>query len=190
MSTLLKSLRGLESRKFVKRFTPIHGNRKMYIQADLIPDPQISGGVWYDGKDFDKEFINILMKITERYVKLKGFAQSGEISEYISSAGVCKTTLRETEINTLLNAMVYDGRLLKVQEESKRREVFTVPMTETSDGRKAGYIGGFLSATPCAGCPRAASCHPGNVSTNPQSCLYIKAWIGGKDFFDIEDGDK
>lgn len=63
-SHLKRVLTRLTREQLVKEFKPVNNSKKPhYILFELEPDETVSGGVFYDGDEFDREFISNLRKI-------------------------------------------------------------------------------------------------------------------------------
>jgi len=101
-----KILKSLETKKFVKVVTSIKANkRKVYMLYDMIPDESLTGGAWYQGQHFEKEFVDVLNQQCYQFLKQKKekvngcemgpiaarnmtYASSKEVWKYISDLGI------------------------------------------------------------------------------------------------------
>jgi len=101
-----KILKSLETKKFVKVVTSIKANkRKVYMLYDMIPDESLTGGAWYQGQHFEKEFVDVLNQQCYQFLKQKRdkvngcemgpiaarnmtYASSKEVWKYISDLGI------------------------------------------------------------------------------------------------------
>ena len=112
---LRRILNTLESRGIIKAINSIEKkNRLVYMLANLEPNREITGGPWYSDQEFDEEFVKQLQDHIKGMVERQGSADVHAIEGWLSESGICKVQLTGEEIQSLVNAMVYDGDLEEV----------------------------------------------------------------------------
>jgi len=101
-----KILKNLETKSFIKVVTT-KTKKKMYMLYHMVPDESLTGGTFYQGSDFEKEFVNVLNQQCYQFLKQKRekvmtdgcemgpiaarnmtYASSEEIWKYISDLGI------------------------------------------------------------------------------------------------------
>jgi DNA-directed RNA polymerase III subunit RPC6 len=200
-TALNKALKSLESKKLIKSVQSVNANKKkVYMLFDLEPDRSITGGAWYSGKEFESEFVEILNEQCYHYLCEKReqvnsnvkyandpllkrnalFATSKEIRDYIKSLGISKVDLSVEDIESILNTLVYDGKV----ERSVMSNNITTNVTSVEHiylYRAVGSaldskLGSGLVRIPCGICPLFENCHPDGL-INPKQCVYLKEWL-------------
>jgi len=105
---LQKILKSLEAKKLIKVVKPVAASKKkVYMLEHLKPDESVTGGVWYNGKEFETEFADVLNQLCYRFLKQKRekmkscdagpiaarnmtFASSEEVWKFILDLGISK----------------------------------------------------------------------------------------------------
>lgn len=101
------------------------------------------------------------------------FPTTGSILKYINDQQIIKNlTLKENDMEQLLDMMVLDGRLERMGPVAYR----TVKGAKEMDDDTAGSWNGFVDA-PCGLCPVFEQCGDGGV-INARSCAYFSQWLG------------
>lgn len=73
--------------------------------------------VRYTEHEFDSEFIEALREACFRYIEKQGDATLSEIAGFIQSRGFSKVNLHAEDVLSILNTLVYDGRVDTVDDE-------------------------------------------------------------------------
>jgi len=225
-----KMLKELQRRRLIKCERSIQAaNKKVYMLYDIEPAREVSGGAWYDKRtgEFDTEYMagleaTILHFLEKRAKAAQGRASAAaaaaagddrdaslaspdDVEQYLSETGAFKTVPSADELAKILQGLVYEGRVERVEdeaaawalaeEESKRPATSQAAAAAASESplarkrrRAAGdarYLyrwvraGAFVSGfpqIPCATCPVAHLCHEGNP-ISPQTCQYLSQWL-------------
>jgi DNA-directed RNA polymerase III subunit RPC6 len=200
---LNKALKSLETKKLIKSVQSVNASKKkVYMLFDLEPDRSITGGAWYSGKEFESEFVEILNEQCYHYLMEKRdeiessksaryandpvlkknalFASSKEIRDYIKKLGISKVDLSLDDIETILNTLVYDGKV-------EKSIAATSTASSSSTGEQVSLYrainpvleakkGSGLVRFPCGICPIIDNCHPDGI-VQPQNCVYMKEWL-------------
>nr|XP_026692415.1 DNA-directed RNA polymerase III subunit RPC6-like [Ciona intestinalis] len=185
-----KILKNLESKKIIKAVKSVAAaKRKVYMLYNLQPDRSVTGGAWYSDQDFESEFVEVLNQQCFKFLQQKcenaekettlsptatnasSFASSEEVLEFISKLGISKVTLSPEDIETILNTLIYDGKVQQTvvpvaNGESKKLFKALKPLIETTD----------FARTPCSLCPVFNECQPGG-EISPENCLYMDEWM-------------
>lgn len=126
---VLKLLRMLEEARKIKSVKSVKNNRKTYVLFDTKPDEDISGGVWFSNNDVDLIFVNKLMDIICQYVRkpegpftlnrIEDLVKLRAVKEFISVSKISEVELSIEDINTLVDCLVYDGKLERLEIEGE-----------------------------------------------------------------------
>ncbi|KAI4290878.1 DNA-directed RNA polymerase III subunit RPC6 [Pancytospora philotis] len=126
---ILKILRNLETARKIKSVKSVKNNRKMYLLYDLKPDEEVTGGVWFNNNDVDLVFVNKLMDIMYQYCakpedeyalpKMDSLVRLVDLKTFIDSSGISEVELSMGDLNTLVDCLVYDGRMERHTLEDK-----------------------------------------------------------------------
>jgi DNA-directed RNA polymerase III subunit RPC6 len=205
-AALNKTLKSLEKKKLIKSLTSVNANKKkVYMLFDIEPDRSITGGAWYSGKEFESEFVEILNEqcyhyLCERKEELEkqakyqndpilmrsaSFVSSKDIRDYIRDLRISKVDLNLDDIETILNTLVYDGKVEKsiviksaLSQKSQEEEGSGGHMSlfRAIESVLDNKLGSGLVRMPCGICPQIENCHPDGI-INPQMCVYMKDWL-------------
>ncbi|XP_031154431.1 DNA-directed RNA polymerase III subunit RPC6 isoform X1 [Sander lucioperca] len=168
--------------------------KKVYMLYNLQPDRSVTGGAWYSDQDFESEFVEVLNQQCFKFLQSKAevardskqspmvqrnssFATSHEVWKYISELGISKVDLSMDDIETILNTLIYDGKVEMTVIAAKEGTVGSV------DGQMKLYRGvnpviqpTGLVRTPCGLCPVFDDCHEGG-EISPSNCIYMTEWL-------------
>ncbi|MEQ2242415.1 DNA-directed RNA polymerase III subunit RPC6, partial [Ilyodon furcidens] len=168
--------------------------KKVYMLYNLQPDRSVTGGAWYSDQDFESEFVEVLNQQCFKFLQSKAeaardgkqspmvqrnssFATSHEVWKYICELGISKVDLSMDDIETILNTLIYDGKVEMTVIAAKEGTVGSV------DGQMKLYRGvnailqpTGLVKTPCGLCPVFHDCHEGG-EISPSSCVYMSEWL-------------
>ncbi|KAJ3614161.1 hypothetical protein NHX12_017737 [Muraenolepis orangiensis] len=177
-----KILKNLESKKLIKAV------------KSVAPDRSVTGGAWYSDQDFEAEFVEVLNQQCFKFLQNKAevaqdskqspmvqrnssFATSHEIWKYICELGISKVDLSMEDIETILNTLIYDGKVEMTIIAAKEGTVGSV------DGQVKLFRGvnplippTSLVKTPCGLCPVFDECHEGG-EISPSRCIYLTEWL-------------
>ena len=156
---------------------------------DLEPDRSVTGGAWYTDGDFESEFVEILNQHSYRYLYEKleksrdlaatagplsarnmSLATSKEVAKYISDLGIIKIELKQDDIESILDTLIYDGKVektTKIQEDKEIKFYRAVESLLPTTG---------LVRIPCGVCPVYKNCSSIGA-VNPIDCQYLKEWL-------------
>ncbi|EFN85335.1 probable DNA-directed RNA polymerase III subunit RPC6 [Harpegnathos saltator] len=182
---LNKILKSLETKKCIKAVKSVAASKKkVYMLYSLEPDRSVTGGAWYQDQDFETEFVDILTQSCYTYLNAKAteaknckhgpivtrnmsFVSSKDVHKYITHSGVSKVVLSVEDIEMLLNALVYDGKIEKTATEEGNFMYRAIQPLLSSPG---------LIKAPCGICPVRKNCsNVGEVT--PIKCEYITKWL-------------
>ncbi|XP_011692437.1 PREDICTED: probable DNA-directed RNA polymerase III subunit RPC6 [Wasmannia auropunctata] len=182
---LQKILKSLENKKFIKVVKPVAASKKkVYMLYNLEPDESVTGGAWYQDQDFETEFVDVLNQQCYRFLEQKRekmkncnagpvaarnmtYASSMEVWKFISDLGISKVTLSVTNIEMILNTLVYDGKAERILAADGSTLYRVVQPLLNLPG---------LIKTPCGLCPvRKQCCDEGPIT--PVKCQYIREWL-------------
>ncbi|KAM7394846.1 hypothetical protein PAMP_021626 [Pampus punctatissimus] len=168
--------------------------KKVYMLYNLQPDRSVTGGAWYSDQDFESEFVEVLNQQCFKFLQSKAeaardskqspmvqrnssFATSHEVWKYICELGISKVDLSMDDIETILNTLIYDGKVEMTVIAAKEGTVGSV------DGQMKLYRGvnpviqpTGLVKTPCGLCPVFDDCHEGG-EISPSNCIYMSEWL-------------
>ncbi|XP_054881971.1 DNA-directed RNA polymerase III subunit RPC6-like [Poeciliopsis prolifica] len=195
LTEINKILKNLESKKLIKAVKSVAASKKkVYMLYNLQPDRTVTGGAWYSDQDFESEFVEVLNQQCFKFLQSKAeaardgqqspmvqrnssFATSHEVWKYICELGISKVDLSMDDIETILNTLIYDGKVEMTVIAAKEGTVGSV------DGQMKLYRGvnailqpTGLVKTPCGLCPVFHDCHEGG-EISPSSCIYMSEWL-------------
>lgn len=99
--------------------------------------------------------------------KSASMATVAEVGRFISELGISKVTLKESDIEAILDTIVYDGKGERCESLDGRRLYRAVQPLVPSAG---------LAACPCGVCPVMRQC--GDLgSVTPLTCQYFVDWL-------------
>lgn len=126
---ILKILRNLEMTRKIKSIKSVKNNRKMYMLYDMQPDEEVTGGVWFSNNDVDLVFVNRLMDIIYQYClknedaysmpRMDSLVRISDLKQFITSSGISEVEMSMNDLNTLIDCLVYDGRMEKHTVDDK-----------------------------------------------------------------------
>uniref|UniRef100_A0A8C1AEH2 Polymerase (RNA) III (DNA directed) polypeptide F n=1 Tax=Cyprinus carpio carpio TaxID=630221 RepID=A0A8C1AEH2_CYPCA len=181
LTEINKILKNLESKKLIKA-------------VKSVPDRSVTGGAWYSDQDFESEFVEVLNQQCFKFLQSKAeaardskqspmvqrnssFATSHEVWKYICALGISKVDLSMEDIETILNTLIFDGKVEMTIIAAKEGTVGSV------DGEMKLYRGvnpiiqpTGLVKTPCGLCPVFDDCHEGG-EISPSNCVYMAEWL-------------
>uniref|UniRef100_A0A8C7WER2 DNA-directed RNA polymerase III subunit RPC6 n=1 Tax=Oncorhynchus mykiss TaxID=8022 RepID=A0A8C7WER2_ONCMY len=171
LTEINKILKNLESKKLIKAVKSVAASKKVYMLYNLQPDRSVTGGAWYSDQDFESEFVEVLNQQCFKFLQSKAevardskqnpmvqrnssFATSHEVWKCICELGISKVDLSMEDIETILNTLIYDGKVEMTIIAAKEGTVGSV------DGQMKLYRGvnpiiqpTGLVKTPCGLCP-------------------------------------
>ena len=169
-----KHLKKLCSMELIKSFKSVASkHKKMYILAELDPSTSIAGGAWHTDQEFDIDLISIIsnyvVNVLERCGN-KGLTLAA-VTESIAHSKLSVVPLGDSDIEELMEMLVYDGTVSKVEKRN-------------SDGGKDTYWLlrplithlDFFTTTPCGICPVFNQCVEGGI-VSPATCKYMPSWL-------------
>uniref|UniRef100_A0A0A9WBT8 DNA-directed RNA polymerase III subunit RPC6 n=1 Tax=Lygus hesperus TaxID=30085 RepID=A0A0A9WBT8_LYGHE len=187
-TVLNKVLKSLENKKLIKAVKSVSATKKkVYMLFELEPDSTLTGGSWYSDQDFESEFVDVLNQQCYRYLlelrhkhendqasAKKGplamynlsSANCGQVCKFIADLGVSKVPLSEDDIRTILDTLLYDGKV-------ERKLTINGEFTYRAVNPLVNPPG--LVMLPCGICPVISECHL-NGSVSPFSCPYMQSW--------------
>ncbi|KAK7815804.1 hypothetical protein U0070_025264 [Myodes glareolus] len=195
LTEINKILKNLESKKLIKAVKSVAASKKkVYMLYNLQPDQSVTGGAWYSDQDFESEFVEVLNQQCFKFLQTKAetareskqnpviqrnssFASSHEVWKYICELGISKVELSMEDIETILNTLIYDGKVEMTVIAAKEGTVGSV------DGHMKLYraVNPILPPTglvraPCGLCPVFDDCHEGG-EISPSNCIYMTEWL-------------
>lgn len=117
-----------------------------------------------------------------------GYPTVAELTHFIREAGFIKDVLTESDIQGLLDVLVFDDRIEKINGGYRTVRGVEGPsdaMMGMMHGRGAGEAyddqeGNGITQAPCGRCPVFALCGD-DGPVNAQTCVYWKSWLGEDD---------
>ncbi|KAF3824641.1 hypothetical protein GH733_009975 [Mirounga leonina] len=195
LTEINKILKNLESKKLIKAVKSVAASKKkVYMLYNVQPDRSVTGGAWYSDQDFESEFVEVLNQQCFKFLQTKAetareskqnpmiqrnssFASSHEVWKYICELGISKVELSMEDIETILNTLIYDGKVEMTIIAAKEGTVGSV------DGHMKLYraVNPIIPPTglvraPCGLCPVFDDCHEGG-EISPSNCIYMTEWL-------------
>ncbi|XP_078315698.1 DNA-directed RNA polymerase III subunit RPC6-like [Crassostrea virginica] len=188
-----KILKTLETKKLIKAVKSVAASKKkVYMLYNLEPDRSVTGGAWYSDQDFESEFVEVLNQQCFKYLEQRAaaareaksdpiaqrnasFTPLDDVWKYISELGISKVQLSKEDIETILNTLIYDGKV--------ERSLVAGQGTSEGDGYVKLYrsVNQIIPTTglmrmPCGACPVFNQCYEGGA-VSPTTCVYMKEWL-------------
>jgi len=187
---LNKVLKALETKKHIKAVKSVNATRKkVYMLYDLQPDRSVTGGAWYTDQEFESEFVEILNQQSYNYLydKLEksresanasgpmaarnmSMATSKEVAKFISDLGISKIELKHEDIESILDTLIFDGKVEKTTRTQEGVEVKFYRAVESLLPNTG------LVRIPCGVCPVVKNCNDIGA-VNPIKCHYLTEWL-------------
>ena len=187
---LNRVLKSLENKKHIKAVKSVNATRKkVYMLYDLEPDRSVTGGAWYTDQEFESEFVEILNQQSYNYLydKLEksrekaatsgplaarnmSMATSKEVAKFISDLGISKIELKQEDIESILDTLIFDGKVEKTTKTQEGKEVKFYRAVESLLPTTG------LVRIPCGVCPVYKNCHDIGA-VNPIKCQYLTEWL-------------
>jgi len=155
----------------VKAVRNVQAKKKVYMLYEIPAARDVTGGPWYNGQDFDTEFVARVQQTALRALTEKVYANVEEVAAFIQATGVVKVPLSLDDIQTILNTLVYDGRIEETKDPrpGAKRNAVMYKLSHVS-------MPNFLTQIPCGKCPVFDLCGPeGDI--NPNNCVYFAEWL-------------
>lgn len=165
---LSASLKNLDKYGLIKNIKAKDKNRWMYFAYDQVPDADIVGGKFYEDGEINDTMIDTIRSKIVALIESKGKASQIEIIKYLVDSSEDTRDLREEEVQTLINTLIFDDVIEDVATIGKAEYAIS---KNNSDNI---LFSGFKSV-PCFTCPVFFECKPGgNIS--PETCIYFEDW--------------
>ncbi|GIQ82835.1 RNA polymerase Rpc34 [Kipferlia bialata] len=176
-----KALKGLESFQMVSQVRSVtQGSKKVYILMGLRPSAEITGGPWYQGSTFDEDLVERLVTKAQMCIaktKMNG-ASVAKVTSQLQASGETTKALKPEDVARLLDAMVAEGLLERIQTRGQNLYVCVSAMVGDDEVHSVLPELCYSVCVPCMRCPVRNRCRSGNVLC-PEKCQYMKAWMDG-----------
>jgi DNA-directed RNA polymerase III subunit RPC6 len=126
----MKILRNLENKRLIKSMKCIKNNRKVYVLYDLVPSDDVTGGYWFNENEVDLECVQNIFKIVYQFIKKNTFIEDPnclikinncptlyEIGEYLNGLKILNYEIKEKDLKSLLDVMIYEDKIEMIEEE-------------------------------------------------------------------------
>ena len=158
---ITKMVKNLEKMGSIVSYKTKHKNQYIYVAAEYMPEERLVGGNLFKNGEIDYQFVNKMFKLIEEFVRSKSSVGYTELLGYLTSNE--GKFLNEKEIETIINTLLIDKRLVKKGERFELRV-------------KNRFLGdGIEKQVPCFNCPVFDFCKEGSV-ISPENCVYFGNW--------------
>jgi len=182
-----KILRSLEGRQLIKAVKSVASkNRKVYMLYELEPSREITGGAWYTEQEFDGEFISVLTDLCHKFIVRSNVCTLGQIAEFVSSSQLSKVKLELEDVLSIVNTLVFDGKVEEVASESAGSKLATQPREGYAADKMRSWcykasrletpVPSPFTSSPCGVCPVFNECTPDGM-ISPARCVYFSQWL-------------
>jgi len=174
---LTKILKTLETRRLVKKVKSVTAkNKVLYMLADIEASKEVTGGAFYsDTQKFDHELVEQLQTVALRYIASRERCTAKQVLDFIIANNVLvQSTLAVADIESILEALVYDAKLEVVFDPGsmysgkKEGAKYRVSSMETNQP--------MYTSVPCSACPVFNDCTKGG-DVSPETCSYLTRWV-------------
>lgn len=178
-------LKSLETKKIIKAIKAVNASKKkVYMLYNVEPNPEVTGGAWYQDSDFEAEFVDVLNQQCLRYLQMRREAAKKlkegpiamhmktlctvkEVQRFISELGISKISLDEHDLETILKTVIYDGKAQRILQADGSYLYKSVEPLLLPEG---------LVQSPCGICPVISNCSDVG-SITPKTCAYMRDWL-------------
>jgi len=160
--------------------------RKIYMLYELTPSIEVSGGPWFTDSELDHEFINELLSAMSKFIASRSFPRTtaankdsvsfgpghtgyptlSQIYLWVKNSSLTEVELAEADIKSLLDVLMYDGKVERVVGGTAYRAV-----RKTEDMSVNGF-----TESPCGRCPVFNLCKEGGP-VSASNCKYFEDWL-------------
>ncbi|EPR78526.1 DNA-directed RNA polymerase III 34kDa subunit [Spraguea lophii 42_110] len=111
LTKLLKKMKNDFVIQIVQNFK---NNTKMYMLYGTEHNVDVSGGIWFNSGNVDKEFVDQIIEIIYKYIgkrkveKYDDHLTIDEIYTFIIDSGIITTNIKIEDLQQLMNVMCYD----------------------------------------------------------------------------------
>ncbi|KNC87581.1 hypothetical protein SARC_00283 [Sphaeroforma arctica JP610] len=198
---LTKIMKNFMNRGIAKEVKSVmEPKKKLYMLSYITPDRSLTGGVWYNEADFDKEFVNAMSLVCADYCIARGreaklnhphdflervkasCVSEAELLEHIVKCKVSQVTLQVKDVECLMQALVFDGKVQILMAGGAVTPVKDRQGRAISAGMKiyraveTHLPANGLTQSPCGVCPVFKFCNVG-APISPESCTYLRDWL-------------
>lgn len=162
------SIKNLDKYGLIKNIKAKDKNRWMYFAYDQVPDADIVGGKFYEDGEINDIMIETIRAKIVGLIESKGRATQIEIVKYLVDSSEDTRDLREEEVQTLINTLIFDDVIEDVAILGKPE--YAISRNNSDNTLYSGF-----KSVPCFTCPVFFECKPGgNIS--PETCIYFEDW--------------
>eukprot|EP01061_Rhynchopus_euleeides_P024747 TRINITY_DN39899_c0_g1_i1.p1 TRINITY_DN39899_c0_g1~~TRINITY_DN39899_c0_g1_i1.p1 ORF type:complete len:306 (+),score=121.45 TRINITY_DN39899_c0_g1_i1:22-918(+) len=169
-----KATKKLEKELLIKTVKSVaNRTRTVYMLYELDPHDSVTGGTWFNEQQFDKDFVNVIYRSVYQIVKDNDQVSLESIERSVAGMEVSRKHLCLDDIQAIVNVLIYDGKLVEVVSEGGGK--YYQLATQLIDWHP-------FAESPCSSCAIQSQCDSGGGEPyNPQTCPYLKSWLGVDD---------
>ncbi|GER30492.1 DNA-directed RNA polymerase III subunit RPC6 [Striga asiatica] len=177
-----KSIKSLLAKKLIKEVVNIQNKgKKHYMGVEFEPSKELSGGDFYANGALDEALIDVLRKVSYRYISIQKVGTVDGAHGYLLKNRVVNFSISPEQVGEILNSMVLDNEIIEVKSTGYG-DYYSIPIGATcyrvaggGGAHKGPRLGAFASM-PCGVCPRISMCSSdGEIS--PSTCVYYNKWL-------------
>lgn len=129
-----KVLRSMENKRVIKSVKCLKNNRKVYVLYDQTPSEEITGGAWFHDNDVDTECVRRMLEIVKLFLDKATVVEGSlrlidyeknptldDILEYIQNLNILSIPLRLSDLKTLVDVLIFDGKAERLSAEDTDR---------------------------------------------------------------------
>ncbi|KAG8533754.1 uncharacterized protein KY384_001495 [Bacidia gigantensis] len=162
-----------------------HADREMSEGPVSIEDAEASGAMEVERlaltEDHGRQRTKHMRPFPPNYKK---YPSISDITTAVNKSKISKTTMKISDAQTLVDILVWDGRLQKLRKHSKESGIKYIyravrsPLAE-QDGPDMGEVTKptGLNEAPCGRCPVFDICEDGGP-VSARNCPYFQKWLG------------
>lgn len=163
-TVMQRCLKSLESKGLIKAVKSVKfPTRKIYMLSSLTPSVELSGGPWYTDNELDTVFIDQLCTVLYQFIASKTWPGKRDESRdpsdrpiypashinslptastclhFLKNANITDTDLQVENVQSLLDVLVYDGKVEKIPHFRRGGNDDDDDDEWTSKGKRDGY---------------------------------------------------
>jgi DNA-directed RNA polymerase III subunit RPC6 len=169
---LTKVLKTLETRRLIRPVKSMSKNKKVYLLYDLEASREITGGTFYSSQEFDHELIIRLQETAIAIITREDNASAQKVHEFIEQSGLIRgKQLEMSDIASVLDTLVYDGRIEKTRDPFARSGDQVMYRVANSISTIESLVRHFTSVPSGCECLACTTRLPGEL------CPTLSAWL-------------
>lgn len=161
------ALKKLEKLDLVKFYKAKNKNRNMYILAEIEPDAELLGGVFYSNGKLNDQMIQEMTNKIEQFIFSSNRPSKTDLENFVANNLAVGKELKRSDVQTLINVLILDDRIEDISTLGESRYAIS--------RNKDAFDTHLINGLPCLTCPVNSECRTG-FKISPENCIYLNDW--------------